>query len=101
MLDPKTRNTRVKQLILAFAMVARKLISDLQAYTILVLTRQLLWLVVMKFDVLSRLIRWFIKLSEFHLQYRLRIAIKAQVLANFVVKQMEEQYKYAPNIKTE
>ena len=37
-------------------------------------------------DTSGRLLKWSIELSKFHIDYRPRMAIKAQALANFVVK---------------
>ncbi|GFZ01039.1 hypothetical protein Acr_14g0006740 [Actinidia rufa] len=41
-------------------------------------------------DALGRLLKWSIKLSEFHIDYKPRMAIKAQALADFVVESTHE-----------
>ena len=37
-------------------------------------------------EVAGRLVQWTIELSQFDIEYRPRIAIKAQALANFIVE---------------
>ena len=46
-----------------------------------------------KLDLAGRMVAWAIKLSEFGIMYKQRKAIKAQALADFVVKmkKMEEE----------
>ncbi|XP_077246080.1 uncharacterized protein LOC143885934 [Tasmannia lanceolata] len=67
-------------------MAARKLRPYLQAHTIKVLTDQQLRQVLHRPDTLGRLVKWAVELSEFDIQYMPRPAIKAQVLADFVVE---------------
>ena len=37
-------------------------------------------------DLAGRMIRWFVELSEFHIHYQSREAIKSQVLAEFTIE---------------
>ena len=37
-------------------------------------------------DTTGRLVQWAIKLNQFDVEYRPRLAIKAQVLADFIVE---------------
>ena len=71
---------------LAFSLVtaARKLRPYFQAHVINVLTDHLLKKAMNKLEATRRLIQWVVKLSEFDVRYRLKEAIKAQVLADFI-----------------
>ena len=64
---------------LAFALVttARKLRPYFQAHTIVLLTNHPLRKMMNKPDAAGRLIQWSIELSEFDIDYRPRIVIKA------------------------
>ena len=39
-----------------------------------------------KIDAAGQLIQWAIELGQFDIKYRTQVAIKAQVLANFIVE---------------
>ncbi|XP_077232060.1 uncharacterized protein LOC143865910 [Tasmannia lanceolata] len=67
-------------------MAARKLRPYFQAHTIKVLTDQPLRQVLHKPSTSGRLMKWAVELSEFEILYMPRLAIKAQVLADFVVE---------------
>lgn len=69
MLRPKTRYSRVKQLVLALVIAARNLKPYFQAHIVVVLTIQPLRLILMKLDVFRRLVRWLVKLSEFDMKF--------------------------------
>jgi ribonuclease HI len=73
---------------LAFALVttARKLHPYFQAHTVIDLTNHPLRKAMNKLDAAGRLIQWSIKLSEFDIDYRSRLAIKAQALADFIAE---------------
>uniref|UniRef100_A0A2N9EIR5 RNase H type-1 domain-containing protein n=1 Tax=Fagus sylvatica TaxID=28930 RepID=A0A2N9EIR5_FAGSY len=73
---------------LAFALVttARKFRPYFQAHTIVLLTNHPLRKAMNKPDAAKRLIQWSIKLSEFDIDYRPRIAIKAQALDDFIAE---------------
>ena len=73
---------------LAFSLVtaARKLRPYFQAHVINVLTDHLLKKAMNKLEATRRLIQWVVKLSEFDVRYRLKEAIKAQVLADFIAE---------------
>ena len=60
------------------------------------LTDQPLKQILQQPDTSGRLLKWSIELSEFHIDYRPRMAIKGQALANFVV---EFTYDIAPKPK--
>ena len=73
---------------LAFALVtaARKLKPYFQAHTIVVLMNKPLRRVMNSPEVARRMALWAVELSEFDIQYRSQIAIKGQVVANFITE---------------
>ena len=73
---------------LAFALViaTRKLKPYFQAHTIIVLTDKPLRRAMSSPKAAGWMALWAIELSEFNIQYRLRTAIKGQVVANFIVE---------------
>ena len=62
---------------------SRKLSHYFQAHPIVVLTNEPLKQILQQLDTLGRLLKWSIELSKFHIDYRPRMAIKAQALAYF------------------
>ena len=73
---------------LAFALVTavRKLKPYFQAHSVVVLTDKPLRKAMSSLEVAGRMALWAVKLSEFDIQYRLRTAIKGQVVANFIAE---------------
>ena len=71
---------------LALVMTARKLRPYFQAHTIIVLTNRPLRKAMNSTVTVGRMFLWAIKLSKFDVQYRPRIAIKAQVLVDFMAE---------------
>ena len=73
---------------LAFSLVTttRKLKPYFQAYMLNVLTDHPLKKALNKLKAARGLIQWAVELSEFDVWYRPREAIKAQVLADFIVE---------------
>ena len=73
---------------LAFALVTatRKLKLYFQAHTVVVLIDKPLLRVMSNPDTAGRLALWAIELSEFDIQYHNQIAIKGQVVADFIVE---------------
>ena len=74
------------KLALALVTVAHKLKPYFQAHTVIVLTDKPLRRAMSNPEAASRLALWVIELSEFDIQYRPRIAIKGQVIANFIAE---------------
>ncbi|XP_059645862.1 uncharacterized protein LOC132288728 [Cornus florida] len=64
----------------------RKLRPYFQAHTIIVLTDQPLRQVLYKPETSGCLTKWSVELGEFDIQYKPRVAIKGQALADFVVE---------------
>nr|XP_009386626.1 PREDICTED: uncharacterized protein LOC103973709 [Musa acuminata subsp. malaccensis] len=76
----------IEKLALALVLSARKLRPYFQAHTIEVITDQPLRLVLSKFDVAGRLLKWAVELGEHDIQYIPRTAIKAQAVADFIAE---------------
>ena len=76
----------MEKLILALVTTARKFRPYFQAHTIKVPTEHPMRQILHKPEVLGRLIKWAIELSEFDIRYKLRTAIKGQVLAYFIME---------------
>ena len=85
---------------LAFALVTatRKLKPYFQAHTIIVLTDQPLKRAMSSPEAVGRMALWAIELSEFDIQYRLRTAIKGQVVADFIAKYTQLEGKGAEGL---
>jgi hypothetical protein len=76
----------MEKLAFVLVMAARKLRPYFQAHTVIVLTNHPLRKAMNKPDTTGRLIQWSIELREFDIDYRPRIAIKAQALADFIAE---------------
>nr|GEZ34909.1 reverse transcriptase domain-containing protein [Tanacetum cinerariifolium] len=66
------------------------------AYTIIVITNQPIKKILFKSEITRRLHKWSIELGEYDIQYRPRISVKGQVLANFIVEHMEDDLLDTP-----
>ena len=80
----KKRYPPMEKLAFALVTAAHKLKPYFQAHTIVVLTDRPLRRAMSNPDAAGRLALWAIELSEFDIQYRPRIAIKEQVVADFI-----------------
>ena len=80
------RYPRMEKLILVLVTVARKLCPYFQAHTIELPTEYPMKQVLHKPEVSGRLMKWAIELSEFDIRYKPKIAVKGQVLADFVME---------------
>ena len=76
----------MEKLILALVTAARKLRPYFQAHTIEVPSEYPMKQVLHKPETSGRLMKWAIELSEFDIRYMLKISIKGQVLADFVME---------------
>ena len=76
----------MEKLVLALVTTARKLRPYFQAHTIEVPTEYPMKQVLHKLETSGRLMKWAIELSEFDIRYKSKIAIKGQVLADFVME---------------
>ena len=80
------RYPRMEKLILALVTATRKLRPYFQAHTIEVPTEYPMKQVLHKPETSRRLMKWVIELSEFDIIYKPKIAIKGQVLADFIME---------------
>ena len=80
------RYLRMEKLILALVTAARKLRPYFQAHTIEVPIEYPMKPVLHKPETSRRLMKWAIELSEFDIRYEPKIAIKGQVLTDFVME---------------
>ncbi|KAL5570324.1 hypothetical protein UlMin_026899 [Ulmus minor] len=93
LLDAETRYPEIEKLALALMVAARKLRPYFQAHTIIIPTKFPLKQVFQKPEASGRLANWSIELGEFDIQFKPRIAIKGQVLADFIV-----EFTYTPEM---
>ena len=78
----------MKKLAFALVIAAHKFKPYFQTHTMIVLTDKPLRRAMSSLKVARRMALWAIELSEFDVQYRLRMAIKWQVIADFIVEFM-------------
>ena len=76
----------MEKLAFPLVIVARRLKPYFQAHTIVVLTDKPLRRVMNNPKAVGRMALWAVELSEFDIQYRLRTAIKGQVVADFIAE---------------
>ena len=77
LMGAETRYLKIEKLAYALMITARKLYHYFQAYPITVLTDQPLKQILQRPNASRRLLKWSIELSEFHIDYKPRAAIKA------------------------
>ena len=100
--EAKERYPKMEKLILALVIAARKLRPYFQAYTIEISTEYPMKQVLHKLETSGRLMKWAIELSEFDIRYKLKTAIKWQILADFVMEftsaELAEATQLAPDL---
>lgn len=84
--DAETRYARIEKMVLALITSVRKLRPYFQAYTVIVLTDQPIKAIILRPETSGRMIKWAVELSEHDIRYQPRLAIKAQVLADFLLE---------------
>jgi len=82
----EVRYQKIEKVALALISSARKLRPYFQGHTIIVRTDQPIRQILQKPDLAGRMIAWSVELSEFDIAFEPRGAIKAQVLADFLVE---------------
>ena len=80
------RYPKMEKLAFALITAAWKLKPYFQAHTIVVLTDQPLKRAMSSPEAAGRMALWAIELSEFDVQYRPRIAVKGQIVADFIAE---------------
>ncbi|XP_056864059.1 uncharacterized protein LOC130511199 [Raphanus sativus] len=86
LLDAETRYSHLENLAIALVNAALKLRPYFQAHRIVVVTSFPIKAVLHKPEVSGRLAKWGIELGEYDVIFRPAIAIKSQVLADFVAE---------------
>nr|KYP35075.1 Retrovirus-related Pol polyprotein from transposon 17.6 [Cajanus cajan] len=82
----ESRYQKIEKLALTIVITARKLRHYFQSYETAIRTDYPIRQVLQKPDLAGRMMKWSIELSEFAIKYKPRGAIKAQVLADFLVE---------------
>jgi len=86
MTDPETRYTMMEKLALAVVTSARKLCPYFQSHPIEVLSNQPLRTILHSPNQSGRLAKLAVELSEYDIEYKSRVAMKAQVQADFLTE---------------
>ncbi|GFY85496.1 molybdenum cofactor sulfurase family protein [Actinidia rufa] len=86
LMGAETRYLKIEKLAYALLTTSRKFRHYFQAHPITVLIDQPLKKILQRSDTSGQLLKWSIELSDFHISYQPRMAIKAQVLADFVAE---------------
>ncbi|KAF8113620.1 hypothetical protein N665_0047s0027 [Sinapis alba] len=84
--DAETRYPTLERMALAIVTSARKLRPYFQSHSIVVFTDLPLRTILQNANQSGRLSKWAIELSEYDITYKGRPTIKAQVLADFIIK---------------
>ncbi|KAK3007276.1 hypothetical protein RJ639_015824 [Escallonia herrerae] len=84
--DVETRYLKIDKIALALITSPRCLRPYFKSHTIIVLTDQPRRKVLLSPEASGRLLNWLVELGEFDIQYKPRTTIKAQALADFIVK---------------
>jgi hypothetical protein len=79
---------RLEKVAFALLIASRKLRPYFQCYPILVRTNQPIRQILHKPDLAGRMMSWAIELTLYDISYEPRLAIKAQVLADFLAEMM-------------
>ena len=92
----------MENLILMLVTTSRKLRPYFQAHTVEVPIEYPMKQILHKPETSGRMIKWAIELSEFDIRYKPRIAVKGQILADFIMEstpaQSTEATQLAPDL---
>jgi len=83
---PESRYQSLEKAALAVVFSARRLRHYFHNFTVVVMTNLPIQKVLQKPNVVGRMVRWAVELSEFDIHYEPRGSIKGQVYADFVAK---------------
>ena len=92
------RYPKMEKLAFALVTTVQKLKPYFQAHTIIVLTDQPLKRAMSNPEAARMMALWAIELSEFDVQYRPRIAVKGQIVANFIAEYTQSEDKGAEGL---
>ena len=76
----------MEKLVLALVTTTKRLRTYFQVHTIEIPTEHLMKKILYKLETSGRLVKWSIELSEFDIRYKPRIAVKGQILADFIME---------------
>ncbi|XP_075515629.1 uncharacterized protein LOC142550286 [Primulina tabacum] len=91
---PELRYSKVEKIAIALVITARKLRPYFLSHQIVVLTNSLLGRIMTHSEVSGRMVKWTVELGEYDIEYKPRVAIKAQALSDFlseIVQPNEEE----------
>ena len=83
---PEVRYQALEKAALVMVFSARRLRHYFHSFTVVVMTDLPIQKVLKKPDVVGRMVKWVVELSEFDIRYEPRGPIKGQVFADFVVE---------------
>ncbi|GJU32769.1 reverse transcriptase domain-containing protein [Tanacetum coccineum] len=83
--------TPMEKLVLALLSASRRLKRYFQAHTIVVITDQPIKQLLSNSEITGRMLKWKFELEGYDIQYRPRISIKGQILADFIVERPEKE----------
>lgn len=84
LVDAETRYLQLEKLSLALISASRKLSHYFQTFTIVIMTKNPLKALFRKANFSGRISKWAVELGQYDIKYQPRVAIKAQVLADFI-----------------
>jgi len=86
LLGPDTRYQKIEKVALALLTAARRLSQYFLAHTMVVRTDQPKRQILGRPDIIGRMMKWSLELSEFDIYYESRKALKAHVFADFLAE---------------
>ncbi|XP_075503970.1 uncharacterized protein LOC142541298 [Primulina tabacum] len=88
---PELHYSEIEKVALALIMTARKLRPYFLSHQIIVLTNSPLGRIMTHSEVSGRMIKWIIELGEYDIEYKPRVAIKAQALSDFLSEMVQPE----------
>ncbi|XP_075478978.1 uncharacterized protein LOC142519843 [Primulina tabacum] len=86
---PELRYSEMEKIALALVMTARKLRPYFLLHQVIVLTNSPLGRIMTHSEVSGRMIKWTVELGEYDIEYKPRVAIKAQALSDFLSEMIQ------------
>ncbi|GKB49044.1 reverse transcriptase domain-containing protein [Tanacetum coccineum] len=81
----------MEKLVLSLLSASRQLKRYFQAHTIVVIRDQPIKQLLSNSEITERMLKWKFELEGYDIQYKPRISIKGQILADFIVERLEEE----------
>ncbi|XP_075483729.1 uncharacterized protein LOC142523882 [Primulina tabacum] len=88
---PELRYSEIEKIPLALIMTAQKLRPYFLSHQIIVLTNSHLGRIMTHSEVSGRMIKWTVELGEYDIEYKPRVAIKAQALSDFLSEMVQSE----------